>query len=116
MRGYLRALLVLGLLTRLAAIPTVANISVTIVATKIPLLLGRGYWIFNLPKADSYGFWGMMHGAHTDFAMLLGGMFLLIVGEGNFSFDALLASSYRHLAQKQTVSRPRAWAGLDLWT
>ena len=84
-------LLILGLLTRLAAIPMIINISVAIVSTKIPLLLGHGVWMFNLPKAGSYGFWSMMHEARTDFAMLLGGIFLLIVGPGCFSLDALLA-------------------------
>jgi len=84
------ALLILGLLTRLAAIPMIVNISVAILSTKIPLLLGHGLWMFNLPKANSYGFWSMMHEARTDFAMFLGGIFLLIVGAGCFSFDALL--------------------------
>jgi putative oxidoreductase len=85
------ALLILGLLTRLAAIPMIINISVAILSTKIPILLGHGFWLFNLPKASSYGFWSMMHEARTDFAMLLGGIFLLIVGAGCFSLDALLA-------------------------
>jgi uncharacterized membrane protein YphA (DoxX/SURF4 family) len=86
------ALLIVGLLTRLAAIPMIINISVAIVSTKIPLLLGRGILMFNLPKANSYGFWPMVHEARTDFAMLLGGIFLLIVGAGCFSFDRLFAS------------------------
>src|SRR5450755_2915762 len=53
------ALLILGLLTRLAAIPMIINISVAIVSTKIPLFLGRGILMFSLPKANSYGFWSM---------------------------------------------------------
>ena len=85
------ALLILGLLTRLAAIPMIINISVAILSTKIPLLLGHGLWVFNLPKASSYGFWSMMHEARTDFAMLLGGVFLLIVGAGCLSLDALFS-------------------------
>ena len=91
------ALLILGLLTRLAAIPMIVNISVAIVSTKIPILLGHGFWMFNLPKANSYGFWSMMHEARTDFAMLLGGIFLLIVGAGCFSLDVLSAGG-RHSA------------------
>ena len=89
------ALLILGLLTRLAAIPMIVNISVAILSTKIPLLLGHGFWMFHLPKANSYGFWSMMHEARTDFAMFLGGIFLLIVGAGCFSLDALLARCCR---------------------
>jgi uncharacterized membrane protein YphA (DoxX/SURF4 family) len=89
------ALLILGLLTRLAAIPMIVNISVAIISTKIPLLLGHGFWMFSLPKANSYGFWSMAHEARTDFAMLLGGLFLLIVGAGCFSLDALLGRCCR---------------------
>lgn len=89
------ALLILGLLTRLAAIPMIINISVAILSTKIPLLLGHGFWMFNLPKANSYGFWTMAHEARTDFAMRLGGIFLLIVGAGCCSIDALLSGCCR---------------------
>ena len=89
------ALLILGLLTRLAAVPMIVNSSVAIVSTKIPILLGHGYWLFSLPSVKTYGFWSMMHEARTDFAMLLGGVFLLIVGAGCFSVDALLAGCCR---------------------
>lgn len=89
------ALLILGLLTRLAAMPMIVNISVAIVSTKIPVLLGHGFWLFSLPGVKTYGFWSMMHEARTDFAMLLGGVFLLIVGAGCLSLDALLAGYCR---------------------
>ncbi len=85
------ALLVVGLLTRLAAIPMIINISVAILSTKIPILLGSGFWGFSLPSLKSYGFWSMAHEARTDLAMLLGGIFLLIVGAGRCSLDRLLA-------------------------
>jgi putative oxidoreductase len=89
------SLLIMGLLTRLAAIPMIINISVAIISTKIPILLGHGFWMFNLPKVGSYGFWSMIHEARTDFAMLLGGIFLLIVGAGYFSIDAILGGCCR---------------------
>ena len=73
----------------------IVNISVAILSTKIPILLGRGFWIFSLPAVKSYGFWSMMHEARTDFAMLLGGLFLLIIGEGCLSLDALLGGCCR---------------------
>ncbi|MGA2620521.1 MAG: DoxX family protein [Thermoguttaceae bacterium] len=86
------ALLIVGLLTRLAAIPMIINISVAIVSTKIPILLGSGFWGFSLqPGLKSYGFWSMAHEARTDVAMLLGGIFLLTVGAGRCSLDRLLA-------------------------
>jgi len=36
------------------------------------------------------GFWKMAHEARTDFSMLLGSIFLLIVGSGKYSFDYLI--------------------------
>jgi putative oxidoreductase len=81
-------LLILGLLTRLAAIPLIINISVAILSTKIPMLLGQGFCGFALAKLPRYGFLSMMHEARTDFSMLLGLLFLLIVGAGGWSVDA----------------------------
>src|ERR1035437_5696372 len=72
------ALLILGLLTRLAAIPLIIDMLVAIATTKIPILLKSG-------------FWAMAHEARTDFAMLLGCVFMLIVGAGSWSFDAYLS-------------------------
>ena len=85
------ALIVIGLLTRLAAIPLIVDISVAILSTKIPILLGHGFWRFSLPKLSSYGFWSMAHEARTVFAMLLGSIFLLIVGAGAWSIDAYIS-------------------------
>jgi len=86
-------LLALGLLTRPAALALLVNISVAIVSTKIPMLLGHGYWGFHLAKLSRYGFWSMAHEARTDFCMWLGCLFLLIVGAGVWSADALLSGS-----------------------
>jgi len=83
------ALVLIGLLTRLAAIPLLIDISVAIVSTKIPVLLGHGFWKFTLMKLPHYGFLSMMHEARTDFSMFLGLIFLLIVGPGRWSADAI---------------------------
>ena len=83
-------LLIIGLLTRLAAIPLVIDMLVAITTTKIPILLGHGYWRFSLAKLPAYGIWPMLHEARTDFAMLLGSIFLLLVGAGTWSLDARL--------------------------
>jgi len=82
------ALIVLGLFTRLAAIPLLVDISVAIASTKVPILLGHGYWRFHLPQLSRYGLWAMFSEARTDFSMLLGLLFLLIVGAGSWSLDA----------------------------
>jgi putative oxidoreductase len=84
------ALLLLGLFTRPAALVLLINISVAIITTKIPILLGHGFWLFALPKLQEYGFWSMAHEARTDFCMWLGCLFLAIVGAGPLSGDAAI--------------------------
>ena len=83
-------LILLGCLTRLAAIPLLINISVAIISTKIPILLGHDYWLFHVVKLSRYGFWSMASEARTDFSMLLGLIFLSIAGAGSWSIDAKL--------------------------
>ena len=68
-------LLLVGLFTRLAAIPLLAVILVAITTTKIPMIAKSGMW-------------AMLHEARTDFSMLLGLVFLLITGAGTLSADA----------------------------
>ena len=81
-------LVILGLLTRLAALVLLINISVAILSTKVPILLGHGVWLFSAPKG-AVGFWAFAHEARTDYCMWLGCLFLLIVGAGRLSYDAL---------------------------
>ena len=72
------ALILLGLFTRLAAIPTLIIMLVAIATTKSEVLANDG-------------FWAMMHGSRTDWAMLLGSLFLIIKGSGRWSFDKLIS-------------------------
>ena len=76
------ALLLAGFMTRLAAIPLSIIMLVAIFTTKIPILAKSG-------------FWAMAHEARTDFAMLLGSLFLLIVGAGKCSIDGALSEKAR---------------------
>src|SRR6266576_1580018 len=70
------------------------DISVAIVSTKIPILLGYGFWDFSLTKLPRYGFLSMIHEARTDLAMWFGLLFLLTVGAGKtYSLDAKLAAA-----------------------
>ncbi len=72
------SLLLMGLITRLATVPLLIDISVALYSTKIATLLKNG-------------FWGTLHEARTDVSMLLGLIFLLVVGAGAWSLDAWLA-------------------------
>jgi len=74
-------LLIAGLLTRLAAVPLIVDITVAIWTTKIPILMKQG-------------FWAMAHEARTDWCMLLGSVFLMLAGAGLWSIDAMLASDH----------------------
>ena len=72
-------LVLFGLFTRLAVVPLLAVMGVAISTTKIPILLKSG-------------FWSMAHEARTDYAMVLGALFLLLVVSGPWSLDAWLSA------------------------
>lgn len=67
-------LILLGLLTRLASIPLIIIMLVAFATTKSEVYLEKG-------------FWELLHGSRTDWAMILGSVFLLIKGGGSWSFD-----------------------------
>jgi putative oxidoreductase len=86
------SLIILGLLTRLAAIPLIVVMIVALVSTKLPILLGHDVWIFHLASdIKRTGFWSTMHESRADLTMLLGCIYLLIVGAGRWSLDTVLA-------------------------
>ena len=86
-------LIILGLVTRLASIPLIIIMIVALVSTKLPILVGHDVWIFHLAQdIKRTGFWSMMHEARADLTMLLGCLYLLIVGAGRCSFDARMSS------------------------
>jgi putative oxidoreductase len=84
------ALVLIGLLTRLGAFALMIDMIVAITSTKIPILIGHGFWGFADPTAHP-GFWTMAHEARTDIAMLLGCAFLVAVGAGTMSLDHRLS-------------------------
>lgn len=69
------ALILVGLFTRLACVPLFIDICVALYSTKIVTFMKNG-------------FWGTLHEARTDVSMLLGLIFLLIVGGGSLALDA----------------------------
>ncbi len=70
-------LLLIGLATRLATVPLLLDIAVALYSTKIVTFAKNG-------------FWGTLHEARTDVSMLLGLIFLLLVGGGAWALDARL--------------------------
>jgi uncharacterized membrane protein YphA (DoxX/SURF4 family) len=68
------ALILIGLLTRFAAIPLLIVMIVAFITTKVPLLTDKGFW----PFAHEY---------RTDFAMTLLLVYLLVYGGGMNSID-----------------------------
>ncbi len=69
-------LVLVGLLTRLAAVPLLIVISTAIATTKIPELL-----------RPAQGFWFMVSDARTDFAMFCCLIFLIAAGGGVLALD-----------------------------
>jgi len=76
------ALILTGIFTRLASVPTLTIMLVALITTKLPILINQG-------------FWEMMHASRTDFAMLLGSLFLIIRGGGFWSFDKKLMKNVK---------------------
>lgn len=81
-------LFLFGYATRVAAVPIIITMIVAIVSTKIPILLGREWGGFSLRDLDRYGFLSFTHETRTDWAMLLGAIYLLLSGGGRWSLDA----------------------------
>jgi len=71
----------IGLFTRLSAIPLLIVISTAIATTKIPEL-----------SRPNQGFWFMVSDARTDFSMLMSLLFIIVAGAGAWSFDSHLES------------------------
>jgi uncharacterized membrane protein YphA (DoxX/SURF4 family) len=67
-------LILLGLMTRLAVVPTIVIMLVAVYTTQLPVLQKEGFWF-------------MANRIRTDYSMLLGSLFLLIVGAGRWSLD-----------------------------
>ena len=94
-------LIILGLLTRLAAIPLIVIMVVAIVSTKLPIWAGHDS---DLSPAEARSLRLLEHGRMkraTDFLMLLGSLYLLIAGAGAWSLDAMLARESAALNRRE---------------
>jgi len=82
------AMILAGLLTRLATLPMIIDMLGALVITKVPLL-----WSHAPLYPKEGGFWDFFHEGRLEVAMLCGSIFLLIVGSGAYSFDARMNSN-----------------------
>lgn len=83
-------LLLLGLCTRFVAIPFIVEMIVAMLSTKIAIFYGVSPLPLP-PVPPQTGFWAVLHEVRSEYAQLLTVTFLLIVGAGPWSFDALNA-------------------------
>jgi putative oxidoreductase len=96
------ALLILGLFTRLAALPLAVDMVVALITTKLPLLVGAGPEpVAAMPKV---GLWAFAYQARLDVTMLVACAYLVAVGGGLWSLDAVLS---RRRWEGRLMSHPR---------
>ncbi|MCX5167392.1 DoxX family protein [Streptomyces antibioticus] len=91
-------LILVGLLTRLAAVPMLVNMLGALMITKLPILWGDAPLF-----TGKSGWWDFAHESRTDLAQLCGSLFLLIVGAGAYSVDARL---HRGVAAPSAEAEP----------
>ncbi|HTG18290.1 MAG TPA: DoxX family protein [Blastocatellia bacterium] len=91
-------LLITGFLTRLIAVPFIIEMVVAMLSTKIALFLGTSP--LPLPPAPpQVGVWAVLHEIRSDYAQIMTVIFLLIVGPGRWSIDALMARTRKESRQ-----------------
>jgi putative oxidoreductase len=90
------ALILIGLLTRLATAPMIVDMLGALLITKLPIFWG------NAPLfRGEHGWWDFIHESRVDLAQLCGSLFLVIVGAGSVSLDA-------RMTRRATIGRVRS--------
>ena len=87
--------LIFGLATRFLAIAFIGEMIVAILSTKIPIYQNTNP-LPPPPVPPTHGFAAVLHEGRTDLAQLLTSIFLLIVGPGPWSLDAMIRKRRRH--------------------
>lgn len=83
-------LILIGLFTRAGALTTLIITTAAIIITNMIVVLGESFYPSALRELQTYGFWSMAPEIHTDWAMWLGSLFLLLKGGGRWSADLFI--------------------------
>lgn len=83
-------MILVGLLTRLAAAPMIIDMLGALLLTKMPIFWGHAALF-----PARHGWWDFIHESRVDLAQLCGTLFLLIVGSGALSVDSRVLSKTR---------------------
>jgi len=88
-------LLLSGFLTRAISIPFVVEMLVAMLSTKISLYLGTSPLPLP-PSPPKIGAWAVLHEIRSEWAQLMSVLYLMIVGPGPLSVDAIIARARAH--------------------
>jgi putative oxidoreductase len=94
-------LILIGLLTRLAAVPMIIDMLGALLITKLPIFWGHAP-LFR----TEHGWWDFIHESRVDLSQLCGSLFLLLVGAGAYSLDAFLTQKVILAAADSGPPRP----------
>jgi putative oxidoreductase len=84
-------LLIFGLFTRFVSFYFIIQMIVAVLSTKIDLYFGRSPLPIP-PAPPKMGIWAVLHEIRSDFAQILGCLFLLLEGAGRRSLDFIIST------------------------
>jgi uncharacterized membrane protein YphA (DoxX/SURF4 family) len=87
-------LLILGIFTRFVSFYFIIQMIVAVLSTKIDLYFGVSPLPIP-PAPPKMGFWAVLHEIRSDYAQILGCLFLLLEGSGRRSLDFMFSTKYK---------------------
>jgi uncharacterized membrane protein YphA (DoxX/SURF4 family) len=87
-------MLIFGIFTRFVSFYFIIQMIVAVLSTKIGLYFGTSPLPMP-PAPPKMGIWAVLHEIRSDFAQILGCLFLLLEGAGRRSLDFILSTKYQ---------------------